>query len=251
MASQFGAICDDFNVSSRLFLKLEMPLERDTILHFFDRIKRQFPEVNRLRRRGDESIILEEEPQAEGTKRWIRLDVSSLRFGCFAPTNLEAAREFHDLILEQAPYHFSFSSIDFDHFDLVYGFDLEYRGNHDQLLAETFWSDHPLAGFLFGEEAAHIIDAQPYLGISLTPNCELQAYVEVKSRTSSYEIRSTDFEAQQMSVMLTLRRYWGVSEDVSLAEAQRTMFQQADSLAADKVVPLLVNPLATAIAGRP
>lgn len=251
MASQFGAICDDFNISSRLFLKLEMPLERDTILHFFDRIKRQFPEVNRLRRRGDESVILEEEPQADGTKRWIRLDISSLRFGTFAPTDLAAAREFHDLILEQAPYHFSFSTIDFDHFDLVYGFDLEYRGNHDQLLADTFWADHPLAGFLFGDEAAHIIDAQPYLGIALSPNCELQAYVEVKSRTTSYEIRSTEYEAQQMSVMLTLRRYWGVSEDVSLAEAQRAMFQQADLLAADKVVPLLVNPLATAIAGRP
>ena len=40
MSHSFDTVCDDFYVSSRLFLKLDMPLERDTVLNFLDRIER-------------------------------------------------------------------------------------------------------------------------------------------------------------------------------------------------------------------
>ncbi|MGB0716558.1 MAG: hypothetical protein ACPGXK_11800, partial [Phycisphaerae bacterium] len=76
------------------------------------------------------------------------------------------------------------------------------------------------------------------------------AYVEVKSRTTTYEVRSDNYEGEPITVFLTMRKYWGVSEPVTLTDASKLLFERADRLAVDKVVPLFVNPLAAAIANR-
>ncbi len=251
MSASFHAVCDDFYISSRLFLKLDMALERDTVLSFFDRIRKELPSLTKFRRRSDGCLILEEDAVDGGSRRWLRLEPSCLRFGHFGAPDTSTVRRMAEVILEHAPYHLTFSEIDFDHLEVVYGFNLEYRGNHDQLVAETFYADHPLAGFVLADEALHTIDAQPYLGIALTPECDLQASVEVKSRTATFEIRTGEYEAQPVSVYLTVRRYWGVSSGGSLLDVQRSLIDIADELAAARVVPTVVNPLATAIASRP
>lgn len=249
--SHLGAVCDEFFVSSRLFLKLEMPLERDTVLHFFDRIRKEYPGLRKLRRRDNDCLVLEEEADESGSRRWLRLDRGSLRFGHFCPESTDEVRRFGNLILTQAPYHLSFSDIDFDHLEVIYGFDLEYRGNHDQLVAETLLAEHPAGGFLGGEHAAHIIDVQPYFGVALTPACDLQAYVEIKSRTTTFEVRSGNFENDPISVLLTLRKYWGVERPTSLEAALALLFDHADEMATEKIVPDFVNALAAAIASKP
>lgn len=248
--SGLGAVCDDFYISCRLFLKLDMALERETVLHFFDRIRREYPGLSKLRRRDGGSMVLEEEPSEEGTRRWIRLDRASLRFGVFSPSGLDDFARFGQLILSQAPFHLTFSAIDYDHLELAYGFDLEYRGNHDQLVAETLLPDHPANAFLLGDHATHIIDAQPYFGITLNDECDLQAYVEVKSRSTTYEVRSGTFEGEPITVFLTIRKYWGEEQATDLAEMLNVLGGHAEELATERVVPYFVNPLAAAIASR-
>jgi len=250
MNNSFGAVCDDFYVNCRLFSKLEMDLGRESVLHFFDRIRKEFPSLRKLRRRDPGTISLEDASEQQGSRRWLRLDPASLRFGHFAPADMEGVRKYADLILTQAPYHLTLSDLVYDHLEVVYGFDLHYRGNHDQLVAETLWADQAATSFLFGDEAAHIIDAQPYFGIALSPECDLQAYVEVKSRTSTFEVRSGGFETEPISVFLTIRKYWGTDGAHDLGDVARTLFDTADELAAGKVVPHFVNPLAAAIASR-
>jgi len=250
MSENLGAICDEFYVSTRLFLKLDMAMERETVLHFFDRLRKEYPDLCRFRRREDGCLVLEGDRESDTGRRWIRLDPPSLRFGHYGPPDLGTVKRFTDLVLEQAPYHLTFSELDYDHMDVAYGFDLEYRGNHDLLLAETVWRDHPLASFLCADRAARVIDAQPYMGIALTSECDLQAYLEVKSRTHTYEVRSDEYEPQPLSVFLTARQYWGAESPGSLVEVAHTLFDVADELAADQVVPSLVNPLAAAIASR-
>lgn len=251
MSACFDTLCDDFYVSSRLFLKLDMSLERDTVLNFFERIRKELPMLTKFRRREDGCLILEEEEQqAGGSRRWLRLEPASLRFGHFGPPDTSTVREMGDVILEHAPYHLTFSELDFDHLEVVYGFDLEYRGNHDRMVAETFYGDHPLAGFVLGDQAVHTIDAQPYLGIALTPDCDLQAYVEVKTRSSTFEVRTAEYENQPVSVYLTVRKYWGLAPCGSLLEVQGMLLDTADELATSRVGPMLVQPLAQAIASR-
>ncbi|MFQ5490557.1 MAG: hypothetical protein ACE5GE_07530 [Phycisphaerae bacterium] len=251
MSASFDAICDDFYISSRLFLKLDLALERDTVLSFFDRIRKELPTLSKFRRRDDGCLVLEEGDADSGeSRRWIRLEPGGLRFGHFGPPDTESVRHMAGVILEHAPYFLIFSELDYDHLEVVYGFDLEFRGNHDQIVAETFYSNHPLASFVLGDQAVHAIDGQPYLGIALTPDCDLQAYIEVKSRTTSFEVRTGEYEKQPVSVFLTVRKYWGLSHSGTLLEVQRNLLNIADDLAAEKVVPLLVTPLAQAIAGR-
>jgi len=254
MKNTLGAQCDEFYVSSRLFLKLDLTLERETVLHFFERVRREYPALNRFRRREDGSLILEECDEEGGeaaTRHWIRLEAGALRFGCFSPPSSRDCREFSAFVLEQAPYHLTLSDLDIDHLEVVYGFDMEYSGNHDQLVAETLFADHPLAAFVLGEESAHTIECQPYFGIALSGRCDAQAFLEVKSRTTSFEVRTGEYQAQMLSVYLTIRRYWGTKEQQRIAEVHSDLMSIADDLAVRRVVPLVVNPLALAIAGRP
>jgi len=250
MNEGLGAVCDEFYVSSRLFLKLDLQVQRETLLHFLDRIRKDYPQLNKFRPRENGSLMLEEEADDRGSRRWMRLDRGSLRFGHVAPPSVDDVRRFGQLLLSQAPYHLTFSDIDFDHLELSYGFDLEYRGNHDQLVAETLLADNAASRFLFGERAAHVIDVQPYFGITLSKDCDLQAYVEVKSRTTTFEVRNATYEGQPISVLLTVRKYWGVDAPTSLEAAMHRLFDCADDLATDIVVPGFVNPLAAAIASR-
>ncbi|MGB9625682.1 MAG: hypothetical protein ACPMAQ_12570, partial [Phycisphaerae bacterium] len=182
MKSLFGALCDDFYISTRLHLKLDLSLEREAVLHFCERIRRKYPAMRKFRRRHGGGIVLEEDGREGEPYRWLRLEPSCLRFGYFAPPNPSAYRQYAQFLLEQAPYHLTISDLDIDQLEVVYGFDMEYRGNHDQLVAETLFADHPVSAFILGDEAVHAIDCQPYLGVSLTPACDIQAYVEVKGR---------------------------------------------------------------------
>lgn len=250
MSHGLGAVCDEFYVSSRLFLKLETKLDNETVLHFFDRIRKEFPAVRRLRRRDGKAIMLEEEPGERGGRRWVRLDPGSIRFGETAPLEMDGVRRMGALILTQAPYHLSLNDLCYDHLEVTYGFDLAYRGNHDQLVAETLLGEHAGAGFLFGGHAASVIDAQPYFGVALTPECDLQAYVEVKSRTTTFEVRNGAYEGESISVYLTVRKYWGAGASDSLADVLHLLFDTADEFATERVVPHFVNPLAAAIASR-
>ena len=251
MSVSFGAHCDDFHVATRLFLKLDLALQRETVLHFLDSVRREFPEMRKLRRREDGALVLEEEGADDGSRRWLRLDDSTLRLGHHNPPDTEEAERLGQVVLERAPYHLTLGTLDYDHLEVVYEFDLEYRGNHDQLIADALFADSPLAGLMCHEGVHHTIDVQPFLGVAVSEHCDTQVYIEIKSRTSTYEVRTNQFETQPLSVYLTARRYWGFCQTESLQVAHQELTALADAWAADRVVPQVVNPLAHAIASHP
>jgi hypothetical protein len=251
MSFVFNAHCDDLHIATRLYLKLDLGLQRETVLHFFDSIRREFPSMRKLRRREDGSLLLEEDERGDETRRWLRLDEATIRMGYHNPPQSELAEQFAQTVLKMAPYHLTLGDLDYDHLEVVYGFDLEYRGNHDQLVAETLLADGPLAGLLTHPNIVHMIDAQPFLGFAISDSCDTQVYLEIKSRTSTYEVRTRQFEPQPLSVFLTVRRYWGFSEAGALLDVHHELTESAEEWAAERVVPMVVNPLAQAIASRP
>lgn len=251
MSLSFGTHCDDFHLASRLFLKLDLSPERETVLHFFDSVRREFPAMKRMRRREDTGLVLEEDEIDHPTRRWLRIDESSIRMGQHNPTTMADAERLGATILKMAPYHLTLGELDYDHLEVVLGFDLEYRGNHDQLIAETFFADSPIAGLLGHEDVYQTIDAQPFLGIALNEECDTQAYLEIKSRTSTFEVRTGGFDPQPLTVFLTLRRFWGVRGGESLQDVHQGLLSTAFEWAEGRIVPLVVQPLAQAIASRP
>jgi hypothetical protein len=250
MSSFFGTVCDDFSATVRLYLKLDLGLERETVLHFFDRLRKDYPALSRLRRREDDTLLLEEVPQAGDSRRWIRLNHDALRLGHFAPPNVDEVRKFGRLVMSQAPFHLTMGELDYDYLEVAFCFDLEFDGNHDQLVADTLFADHPISSFLMGDQVRHVLDVQPVWAIALTPNCDTQARIEVKSHSHTYEVRTGEYESQPVSVYVTVRRYWGHAPAGELAQELDNLFDRAEQLAAEKAVPLVVQPLAHAIASR-
>jgi len=245
----FGAFCDEFYVNTRLYLKLDLDPSRETLLHFLEQIRRAFPRMSRLRRREDDGLVLDEENRVGHDRRFVRIDANALRFGNLRPTDSDAVGGFAGMVLRQAPHHLSLSDLDYDYMEVAFGFDLEYRGNHDELVADTLFPDHPLLNALTSD-GQHVIDCQPFFGVKLTEDCEKQLYLEVKGRTSTYEIRTGEYEPTALSVYLTARRYWGVAGDKDLLTVHRELLMTGERYAAECAVPHLVQPLAAAIASR-
>lgn len=253
MALAFGAHCDDFHIATRLFLKMDLGLQRETVLHFFDSVKREFPDMRKLRRREDGALLLEESGGNSGedsARRWLRLGDSTIRFGVHNPDHPDTALKLGGIVLKMAPFHLTLGELDYDHLEVIYEFDLEYRGNHDQLVADTLLGESPLAGMMSHGDVQHVIDCQPFLGLAVSEACDTQVYLEIKSRTSTYEVRTQQFDSQALSAILTVRRYWGFAQSESLVDAHEELTRRANDWAMDKVVPLIVNPLAQAIASR-
>ena len=134
-----GALCDEFYVGTRLYLKLELRPSRETLLHFCEQLRRAFPGMSRFRRRNDRTVVLDEEEPTQGSRRYLRLAPDALRFGQFNPPNPAALTAFARVLFAYAPHHLSLSDLDYSSLEIVYGFDLEYRGNHDELVAQTLF----------------------------------------------------------------------------------------------------------------
>ena len=245
-----GAFCDEFSVTTRLYLKLDMDPSREAILHYFEQLRRAFPRLGRLRRRDDGALMLDEETAEGEGRRYVRIDAAALKFGFNSPSSAEAYAAFAEAVLKPAPAQLSLSDLDYDQMEVVLAFDLEYRGNHDELVAEAFFADHPLYTLMSGA-GRNIIDCQPFWGVTLSESCDTQAFLEIKGRTTTFEVRSGEYEAAPLTVYLTTRRYWNASSGTQeLATVQKELLTAAENIASRRVVPHVVKPLAAAIASR-
>ena len=54
MTTSYSVICSDFYVNQKLALKLDVPSSRETVLHMFDRVRKELPRMDRFRRYEDE-----------------------------------------------------------------------------------------------------------------------------------------------------------------------------------------------------
>src|SRR5690606_34611550 len=82
MAHSYRALCSDFYLNMKLAMKLELPRERQPLLDLFDRMRRQFPDLEHVRRYRDE-LALEAGPDDRG--RWIAVRPRDLRAGVVNP----------------------------------------------------------------------------------------------------------------------------------------------------------------------
>lgn len=243
----FPALCDEFGVTSRLLLKLELAPSRETVLHFFEQTRRAFPRLMRLRRRDDGSLLLDEDA-TDGPRRFVRIDSDALRFGIYQAESSADVTAFAARVLDAAPAQLSLSEIDYDYFETIFSFDLEFRGNHDDLIAETFFANHPLLRVLHSDDVG-VIECQPAFGVAMGEACDQQLYLELRGRTSTYEVRTGEYENTPLTVSLTARRYW--SPDCGdLAAVHAEQLTLAARVCEERVLPQVVQPLAAAIASR-
>jgi len=250
MATSFGALCSDFYVNHAVNLKMDLPGERETILHLFDQVRKRVPSMDRFRRYEDELAL--ESTRREAEYRWLVLRHNSIRTGHVNPQSMQDAYNFHRMILQIAPYHLSLSALDIDFLDLMFGFDLECMENHDQVVYDALLAESPTHELLSPDdsragEGGKILDVQPGLGMTLNSRGDLQAYFEVKTRTRGRRGQTRQSRQEPISVMLSIRQYGPVDAINNLHKVFDEMKDHAERLAAERLVPHLLTPIARQI----
>lgn len=247
MANEYDRYCDDFYVNARLGSQMPLPQERGALLHFFEQVQKAFPGLIRFRR-GDGDFSIEED-RAEDCYRWVNVEAHRLGSGHVNPESVDEAMRLHRFVLELAPFELGISPVEIDYLDVLFGFDLEYKGNHDEIIADALLEGGPL-GCLLEVPGARPVDVQPSITVALSEDCRAQARLEVVTRTSSYQVRTGEYSADMISVYLIARQYWGDRPRRSPHEVADELRQRCEMLAERQVIGRVLQPLQALIASR-
>ena len=244
----YAAFCEDFYVNMRLGSPLALPHSRETLLHFFERIQKTYPGMTRFRKTEAGEYNLEEDRSSQAY-RWISMEQKRLSSGHVNPESIAESLKLHALLLEMAPHHLGMSPIEIDYLDVLFGFDLAFGGNHDEIIAESLFPESPLT-CLTDEPGARAVDFQPTVTVALSDDCRLQARIDIVTRTNSYQVRTGDYSDEVISVYLIVRRYWGDRPKESMATLFTEMAERADQICTQHIVPRVLRPISSAIASR-
>ncbi len=242
----YSSLCDDFYVNMNLSTEMELPANRETILHFFERFQKTFPTMRNFycRDRGD--FVLEEDKD-QGSYRWCTIEPRRICSGCVNPESLEPAMRQHHLVLDLAPYMLSVSPLDCEALDLLMGFDYTYRGNHNQVVAEALGIS-PAMERLAEIPGITLINHEPSLTIALDTECRTQCRLSIETRTNAYQIRTSDYPEEQLSVYLTARQYGSLAAENSFKETMQRLAQVCHDMLDNYVIENVLRPLAQTIA---
>ncbi len=242
----YSSLSDDFYINVNLGTEMELPANRETVLHFFERMQKTYPTMRNFycRDRGD--FVLEEDKD-QGHYRWCTIEPRRVCSGHVNPESLEDAMAQHKLVLELAPYMLSVSPLDCEALDLLFGFDFSYRGNQNQLVAEALGIS-PMTEQLAAIPGATIINHEPSLTIALDEDCRVQFRLSVETRTNAYQIRTGEFPEEQVSVYVTARQYGSLSPDNTFVDTLSELEKVCHEMIDTHVVEHVLEPLARTIA---
>ncbi|HBO42402.1 MAG TPA: hypothetical protein DD670_00365 [Planctomycetaceae bacterium] len=239
--NRYTSLCDDFYVNMNLSTEMELPTNRETILHFFERVQKTYPTMRNFycRERGD--FVLEEDKD-RGDYRWATIESRRVCSGHVNPESIQDAIDQHQLILDLAPYMLSVSPLDCEALDLLFGFDFSYRGNHNELVAEALGVS-PALERLAEIPGASIINHEPSLTVALDEDCRTQCRLSVETRTSAYQVRTGDYSEEQLSVYVTARQYGSLGPDSSFGVVLQNLGRVCDEMLDNWVIANVLDPI--------
>jgi hypothetical protein len=243
--NRYSSLCDDFYVNMLLGTEMELPNNRETVLHFFERIQKKYPSMRNFYSREKGDFVLEEDKD-HGSYRWASIETRRVCSGAVNPTEVEDAIEQHKLVLELAPYMLSVSPLDCEALDLLFGFDFTYRGNHNQLVAEAL-GVCPALERMLDVPGANIINCEPSLTLALDDECRIQCRISLETRTNAYQVRTGEYPEEQLSVYFTARQYGSLAPDTTYVTALDRLLGICYEMVDGYVVDGVLKPLARAI----
>ena len=247
MNDYFGA-ADGFHVNVHLITQMELPNNRDTVLHFFEQMRKGVPELRHFFKRENGDLVLESEKVRE-SHRWLAIQPRRLCSGHLNPESINDAFRQHELLLDLAPHLLAISTLDCEALEIMYEFDFHYDGNHDEVVAEAIGVGHGLEG-LIEIPKSQVVKFEPSLILALDESGEFQCQLLIENHTSSTSPRGREFIDDQISVYFTVRRYWGNDPDATFLESIRRQRVLGEELLEQSIVPRIVKPLAQAIASH-
>ena len=244
----YGSLCDDFGIYVYVNTKMELPSGRETVLHFFNSLQKTFPTMSDFECRGGNEYVLEEDRE-QGSYRWIGLEVKRFASGFVNPPSVEAADTQHERVLEIAPYHLDFGSLDCESLDVLFSFDFIYSGNHDELVAEALGLNTTLESLL-QMQGTKVLGYEPSLMLALDDTCRLQCRLNIETRTNAYQIRTNQFPEAPITVYFTVRQYWAKQTGKTFIEAYQNQRKICQELVDQHIIPAVIKPLSQTIENK-
>lgn len=244
----FNSFSDDFYVNLTLSTEMPLPTNREAVLHFFERIQKNYPSMRNFYCREKGDFVLEED-KGQGHYRWGTIEQRRICSGYVNPGTMEEALEQHRLILDVAPFILSVSPLDCEALDLLFGFDFTYRGNHNGLVAEALGINNSLER-MADHMGGTVINYEPSLTLALDEDCRVQCRMSIETRTNAYQIRTGEFPEEQLSVYVTARQYGSLDPDITYVEALSRLAGICEDMIEGHVIENVLNPLARTIAMR-
>jgi len=243
--SRYSSFSDDYYINMNLNTEMELPTERETVLHFFEQMQKKFPQMQNFYSRDRNDFVLEEDKD-RGQYRWTGVEPRRVLSVHFNPPDVEEALEQHCHVLDLAPYCLSVRPLDCESLNLTYGFDFTYAGNHNQLIAEALGVP-PAFEELAEAAGTTFVSYEPALQFTWDQDCRIQARLGVETRTTAYQIRTDDYPDDQFSVYLTARRFGSLERDESLTETLDQLAAFCHNLLDDYVIENVLQPVQQAI----
>ncbi len=242
----FSNVADDFFVNLNVQTTMRLPDSRETVLHFFEAAQKEFGSLGSFFQRETGEFVLEGDRDS-GNYRWCELHPHRFCAGFFNPPSLEAVYHMHHWLLERSQYYLGISGLDIEALDLLFGFNLDYQGNRDGLVAEALLGDSPLTG-LFEDPSIKPIEFEPNMVVSLDENCYLQGRISIETRSTSYQVRTGQYDEEPISVYFTVRSYPSPTQAIDVMKSFQIQCEACEDITGRIVVPRILQPIAEAIA---
>jgi hypothetical protein len=242
----FSSMADDFFVNLNIETTVALPQARETVLHFFEAMQKQFPTMTGFYQRDGREFVLEGDREA-GQYRWAELHANRLCAGYFNPPSIDEAITLHSWVIERSLYYLGLGGLDVDAMDLLYGFNLDYSGNRDALVASALLGESPLGRFAH-QAGQTPLEFEPHLVVSLDEHCYAQGRIAIETRCNSYQVRTGQYDEEPISIYFTARQYPAPASVMNLPAILQTQRELCDDVTARVLLPEILQPISEAIA---
>ena len=237
----YSEYADDFYVNMQLNTEMSLPSNRETVMFFFERLRKRFPTMKNFYQRERNEYVLEEDKES-GSYRWATIEPRRV-YSAYVnpPTLLDAVEQSCD-ILDSLPHTLATSALDCESLSLIFGFDLTYRGNHNEVVAEALGT-HPAFESLSELAGYQLIGNEPAIVFALDPECRTRCRISVETRTTPQQVKSGEFGEDQLSVFTIVRHAGSLEGNDSFVDVFQRLSRQAEEIVDHYVIDNLLVPL--------
>ncbi len=243
--TRFQDLCNEHFINLNLTTETQLPQQRESVLHFFEQLRKRYPTMRNFYSRDVGDFVLEEDKDG-GKYRWVTLDSKRLGSGSMNPESPDAATEQHLAILDAIPHQLSVSPLDCETINLTYGFEFAYSGNQYKLLADALGLGTAFEKAL-DIPGSELVCLDPVMQLSLEPECRVQCRLSFEPRTTAYQIRTKEFSEENLSVFFTIRRYGSIDAGETYVSTFQDLIRRGNELIESYLVESVLRPLQTAI----
>lgn len=246
MSQAYSKVADDFFVEMHLNTEMELPSNRDTLLHYFEQLQKRFPSMRNFYNRARTDYVLEEEKD-EGTYSWASVEPHRIGSGHVNPKCLDTIFEHQRIVLESVPHLLSVSPLDCESLTVTFSFQFDYEGNHNDLLAEAIGVPAGLEGIIDSVGRSRMVAFDPSLRIALSEDCRTQARIHFNNPTTAYHVRTGEFPEPTLGVCLTVLRYGSLAKNETYVSRFNDLVAHGNEILNKQIMEQVLLPLQHAI----